>query len=251
MATKTKKKPRRTKITPKKPAPKAPRRARAKKKAKTGKIKALMTETVPLDDLHPHPRNYRAHPADQLEHIEASIKEHGFYRNVVACRDGTILAGHGVVEASRRLGFSKVPVIRLEIEPDDPKALKLLAGDNTISHLAEDDDRALTELLRELSEKDDLLGTGFDDQMLANLLMVTRPASEIADLDEAAEWVGMPEFETEAKRISLVVCFDSEEERDALVEELGVIIKKKHGLTWSTWYPPREREDLGSVRFEG
>jgi hypothetical protein len=49
-----------------------------------------------------HPRNYRRHPQDQLRHISASIRENGFYRNVVVARDGTVLAGQGVVQASRR-----------------------------------------------------------------------------------------------------------------------------------------------------
>jgi hypothetical protein len=219
-----------------------------KPKQKAPKIHG--TEMVSLDELKAHPDNYRTHPDDQLEHLAASIREHGFYRNVVTAKDLTVLAGHGVVEACRLLGLKQIPVTRLKIKPDAPQALKVLAGDNTISHLAEDDDRVLTELLKGLGETDDLLGTGFDDQMLAALLMVTRPASEIPDLDHAAEWVGMPEFETEQERIRLVVSFDTEAERDELIEQLALIVKKKHGLTWSTWWPPRGKNDLGSVRFD-
>ena len=84
------------------------------------------SETVPLDSLQDHPRNYREHPDDQLEHLIASIKEQGFYKNVAVARDGTILAGHGVVKAARKMGLEEIPVVRLDLEPDDPKALKLL-----------------------------------------------------------------------------------------------------------------------------
>ncbi len=227
-----------------------PKRRRRSKAASSNGTTIQQPELVKLTTLKAHPRNYREHPDDQLEHIEASIREHGFYRNVVACRDGTILAGHGVVQASKRLGLKEVPAILLDVDPEDPRAIKVLTGDNTLSHLAEDDDRLLTELLKELHASDDLLGTGFDEQMLAMLAMVTRPESEIADKDEAAEWLGMPEFSTEAKRETLVIAFDSTAERDELVAQLGVIIKKKNGKVWSTWWPPREREDLGSVRFE-
>jgi ParB-like chromosome segregation protein Spo0J len=69
-------------------------------------------EDVALDDLKPHPRNYQQHPDDELAHIMESIKTHGFYRNVVIARDGTILAGHGVTQAARKLGYTHVPVIR-------------------------------------------------------------------------------------------------------------------------------------------
>lgn len=102
------------------------------------------TEMVSVEELRPHPRNYRKHPEDQIEHLVDSIKQNGFYRNVVIARDGTILAGHGVVEACIRLNTSEIPVIRLNREPDDPQSLKVLTGDNEIGHLGEIDDRILS-----------------------------------------------------------------------------------------------------------
>tara|TARA_Y100000310_G_scaffold92397_1_gene90047 strand:+ start:6291 stop:6968 length:678 start_codon:yes stop_codon:yes gene_type:complete len=209
-------------------------------------------EAVPLKGLKPHPRNYRVHGEDQLEHLTKSLREHGFYRPIVTANDLTILAGHGVSLAARELKLKKVPVIRLPIAPDHPRALKVLTGDNEISHLVGVDDRALTELLREINEVDidGLLGTGYDEAMLAALTFVTRPASEIENIDAAAHWAGMPEFEAPPPRVGLVLSFDSEAERDALVESMALVIAKKTGPTWSAWYPPRERQDLTSLRFE-
>jgi ParB-like chromosome segregation protein Spo0J len=68
----------------------------------------LELETVRLDSLKPHSKNYHYHPDDEIEHIMESVKEHGVYRNIVVAREGTILAGHGVVEAMRRLGIETV-----------------------------------------------------------------------------------------------------------------------------------------------
>ena len=65
---------------------------------------AVMTS---VEDLTPHPQNYRDHPQDQIAHIVRSIEEHGFYRNVVVAKDNTILAGHGVVQAAQQLGMKK------------------------------------------------------------------------------------------------------------------------------------------------
>ena len=138
-----------------------------------------------ISSLKPHPRNYRDHPSDQLDEIEESLSVYGFYKNIVVSQDGYILTGHGVVLTAARMGLEKIPTKEVPIDHDHPKALKLLAGDNELSHLAMDDDRVLTELLKEIHETDEtgLKGTGYDEQRLAMLLMVTRPASEIADFD--------------------------------------------------------------------
>lgn len=210
------------------------------------------TETVAIADLKSHPRNYRQHPADQLEHIITSINEHGFYRNVVIARDNTILAGHDVVKACQQIGLDSVPVVRLDVDPESPQALKVLTGDNEISHLGEIDDRLLSELLKEIKDFDPvgLLGTGYDEMMLANLVMVTRPASEIADINEAAQWVGMPEYEggegyPNASKV--VVNFRNEIDRAEFARVLGITMT---GKTDTTWWPAKERNDLASVRFE-
>jgi ParB-like chromosome segregation protein Spo0J len=138
---------------------------------------------VSVSELRRHPRNYRQHPKEQLDHLIKSIKEHGFYRNVVVANDGTILAGHGVVEAAEILGMTEVPVIQLSVGPEDPKALKILTGDNELSRVAGIDDRLLADILRDVKEGavDGLEGTGYDEKMLANLVFMTRTEFEAFD----------------------------------------------------------------------
>lgn len=210
-----------------------------------------LRERVAISELQPHPKNYRKHPEDQLLHIAQSLREHGQYRNVVVAQDGTILAGHGVVEAATSIGWEEIEVVRLPISPDHPSAIKVLTGDNEMGRLAEVDDRQLAEHLKGLAELDELLGTGFDDQMLASLVYVTRMESEIASMNEAAHWVGMPDFEAAGSDLLLVLHFESEEEREKLIEEMGVTISKKTRQTWSGNWPPREKSDLSSLRFDG
>jgi hypothetical protein len=208
---------------------------------------------LPLADLKPHPRNYRQHPPDQITHLAYSIRKHGQYRNIVCAKDLTILGGHGVVLACAEAGLEIVSVVVLPIDPFSPEALQILAGDNEVSHLAEDDDRILTDLLKELRDYDPvegLMGTGYDDMMLANLVMVTRPAHEIEHLDAAAQWVGLPGFEGGKPSIMLMVHFDTPEDREQLLVQIGVdTISHKIRETWSVWWPPRERNDLKSVQF--
>jgi DNA modification methylase len=125
-----------------------------------------------VKDLIPHPRNYRKHPPDQIKHLIESMRQHGFYRNVVVAADGkTILAGHGVVQAAKEAGLEEVLVVSLPIGANDPRALKLIAGDNEIANLAEVDRQSLQSLLQDVKtlDVDGLVGSGFDDSMLKDL----------------------------------------------------------------------------------
>jgi hypothetical protein len=212
----------------------------------------MLVEWVALDSLRPHPRNYQQHPDDQIEHLAQSLREHGFYRNVVIARDSTILAGHGVVQAAKSIGLDEAPCVRMDLDAAEPRALKLLAADNEISHLAERDDRALSELLKEVKDTDldGLLGTGYDEMMLANLVMVSRPRSEIQDIDHAAHWVGMPEYEEGRQVLQAQVSFRNPDDRAEFCRLIGAPPPNSSRVV-SAWYPPKEREDLASVRFEG
>lgn len=222
-----------------------------------GQPPELPREDVLLAELRPHPRNYQEHPDDQIEHLMASIRQFGFFRNVVVTREGTILAGHGAIEAASRLGMESVPAVRLELDPDSPDALKVLALDNEVPRFAERDDRGLSEILREIAAgaSDGLAGTGYDEMILADLVMVTRPASEIQDFNEAAEWVGMPEYTPEDHTWKLVVQFTSEEDRAAFIKQFGiadaVAFSKVFRHVMSAWWPKPDavRHD-GGLRWE-
>lgn len=217
----------------------------------------MSTPTVEHVDpqlLKSHPKNYKKHPDEQLDHIAKSIEEHGFYRNVVVARDYTILAGHGVVQAVRRMGMfgpPTVPVIRLDVDPSDPRALKVLTGDNELGKLAEQDDRLLTEILKDVMDGGELLGTGYDPQSLAALVMVSRPLEEIRDKDEAAEWVGMPEFDSGEQLYRMIVMFAKEEDRVEFVARTGIrpSDRSRDGKMISGWWPPRDVQDRGGVLF--
>ena len=157
-------------------------------------IEIQISRLIDISALTPHPRNYRSHPPDQIAHMVQSLTEHGFYLNVVVANDMTILAGHGIIMAASEMGLKQAPVVVQQFGPDHPKALKLLAADNTVSLFAFDDDRQLAELLKEVSIEDELLGTGFDSDDLAALLLATRQDDELEDLlNDGVE----PEFDAE------------------------------------------------------
>ena len=207
-------------------------------------------------DLKPHPRNYRTHTDEQLEHLVQSIQEHGLYRNVVVSRDGVILAGHGVVQAARRLQLPRVPGVRLDLDANDPRALKLLIGDNQIGQLAGVDDRQLTDMLKTINESEltTLIGTGYDATQLAALVMVTRPAHEIKGDDDAGEWVGLPEHDasTRPKAIAVTVFCATEDDRAAFYKKLRATDKHitRRQSQQSIWWPLRERTPAHAEAYE-
>jgi hypothetical protein len=208
-----------------------------------------MSIQMKIEDLIPHPKNYREHPKAQIEHLKESIAKFGFYKNVVISQDNYILAGHGVCKAATELGIASIPVIELKLNHNDPKALKVVAGDNEIGRLGEVNDRALTEILKEIQETDieALVGTGFDDQMLAALIIATRGADEIPDFDAAAEWVGMPEFEAGEKSTVLYVHFNSIEDKMKFQDVVNIRYTKK---TKSIHWPDNERNDLAAAQYK-
>ena len=218
-------------------------------------------EVVPLADLHEHPRNYQEHPEDQIAALTTSLLKHGWFKNVVVSywEDSyTILAGHGISKAARRLELSSAPCRIYDIDPFSGPALEILITDNETPGMAQRDDRALTENLKFIHDAPDasLEGTGFDEMKLANLVAVTRPLGEIKSFNAAAHWVGMPDYEPEDEPLKLTVSFANEEDREAFFQKLEITderVTKPAGRlkSASMWWPVREREDPSSLIFEG
>jgi len=127
----------------------------------------IVTELRRIADLRPHPRNYRRHPEHQLDILRESLRVHGQQKPVVITPDGTILAGHGLVEAARAEGWSDIACHIY----DGPYPEAFLVIDNRASDLAEDDEEALAELLRDLDAQEQLHATGWGEDDLAELLL--------------------------------------------------------------------------------
>src|SRR5258705_6144548 len=68
-------------------------------------------ERWPIKRLVPYARNARAHTAEQVDQIAASIREWGWTNPILVSEDGTIIAGHGRVLGARKLGIAEVPVM--------------------------------------------------------------------------------------------------------------------------------------------
>lgn len=122
-----------------------------------------------INDLIPYANNARTHSSDQVTQIASSIKEFGFNNPVLIDKNNGIIAGHGRVEAAKKLGLLEVPTIRLEHLSDNQKKAFILA-DNRIAMNSDWDTNLLSLELADLNDDFDLTSLGFDAKEINALL---------------------------------------------------------------------------------
>lgn len=132
-----------------------------------------------LDELQPHPDNPRQ---GDVGAIHTSIEQNGFYGAILVQKSTQrILAGHHRYQAAQHAGASTVPVIELDV--DDPTALRILLADNRTNDLASYDNAALAAVLSSIAQENPeaLLGTGYDGDDLDDLLALIQEEPPNAD----------------------------------------------------------------------
>ena len=141
----------------------------------------LQIEYVRISALKPNPRNPRKNEK-AVEPLVKSMKNFGWTSPILAARDNTIIAGHTRMLAAQRRGIEEVPVIYLDIDPDD--ANLYMIADNKLTEIAEWDDEMLGHLFSELKDlgKDlSLSGFGIDE-----IALLVDPGSKDGLTDEDA-----------------------------------------------------------------
>lgn len=131
----------------------------------------------PAAELRPHAGNARVHSAEQLEQIKASMLAFGFTNPLLVDEDGTLIAGHGRLEAAIALGIPKVPVIVLRhLTPAQKDALRL--ADNRIAENATWDQALLRDALAGIQQAGDidLLEIGFSSDEISTILAAAEDA---------------------------------------------------------------------------
>ena len=145
-------------------------------------------QMVALAQLKPHPQNYNRHPAEQVKRLAKSLSKFGQVRSVVVWR-GTILAGHGVVEAARSLKWESA---RADVLPDDyPEELALayVAADNELAKQGDPDLAQLAAILEQSKAADaELLeAIGYSDAEFEALLEEVGQSHQATSGDTEAE----------------------------------------------------------------
>lgn len=106
--------------------------------------------------LRPWAKNARTHSKKQLRQIAKSIETFGFTNPVLIDQHGTILAGHGRVEAARSLGMATVPCLRIEHMTEADKRAYVIA-DNKLALNAGWDEELLAQELQGLMASEGLV----------------------------------------------------------------------------------------------
>lgn len=124
--------------------------------------------------LRPWARNARTHSKKQLRQIAESIRTFGFTNPVLIDQTGTILAGHGRVEAAKSLGMERVPCLRIEHMTEAEKRAYIIA-DNKLALNAGWDEEMLAHELQGLLATENI---GFDIGVIG---------FEVAEIDSLVE----------------------------------------------------------------
>ncbi len=131
-------------------------------------------ETIALDALAVHPRNYRRHPEHQIARLQASLRRFGQVRSIVVQSGPVgymIVAGHGVTQAAREEGYTSLRADVIPATWTDEQVTGYLIADNEHNRNADDDQLLLAQMLQEQADAGaDLASLGYTSEELDALL---------------------------------------------------------------------------------
>jgi len=132
-------------------------------------LRLVTIEQVPIDLLRLDPANPRRIGEDELGALERSLRQFGFVQPVVARQDDrVVIGGHQRLLAARRLGLTSVPVIYVDLAPEQARLLGLALNKIAGSW----DEQLLARLLADLQSvpEVDLTLSGFGEDEVRVLL---------------------------------------------------------------------------------
>ena len=118
----------------------------------------LKIEYVDINSIKPYEKNAKLHPEEQIEQIKKSIEQFGMDDPIAIWKD-EIVEGHGRLIACKELGYTEVPIIRLDHLTDEERKAYALAHNK----LTMNSDFDIDILDSEIAEIDiDMSEFGFD-----------------------------------------------------------------------------------------
>lgn len=80
----------------------------------------MKIEYISIDEIKPYKNNAKLHPREQIEQIKKSIEEFGM-NDPIGIWKNEIVEGHGRLIACKELGYTEVPIIRLDHMTDEER----------------------------------------------------------------------------------------------------------------------------------
>lgn len=121
----------------------------------------LKVEYLPIDEIKPYENNAKIHTPEQIEQIKASIRQFGMNDPIgIWSKDNIIVEGHGRLIACQELGYTEIPIIRLDDLTDEQRKAYTLAHNQLTMNTGFDLD-ILNQELADISI--DMQEFGFDE----------------------------------------------------------------------------------------
>ena len=170
----------------------------------------LKVEYLPIDEIKPYENNAKIHTPEQIEQIKASIQQFGMNDPIgIWSKDNIIVEGHGRLIACQELGYTEIPIIRLDDLTDEQRKAYTLAHNQLTMNTGFDLD-ILNQELADISI--DMQEFGVDEI-----------EEEEVEIEEDNFEINSVEEEPKAKRGDIyklgnhiLMCGDSTEEKDVL-----------------------------------
>lgn len=129
-------------------------------------MEKLKIEYVDINSIKPYKNNAKMHPEEQIEQIKKSIEKFGM-DDPIGVWNNEIVEGHGRLIACKELGYTEIPIIRLDHLTDEERKAYTLAHNK----LTMNSDFDLDILNQELMSIDtiDMSDFGFLDEILEEI----------------------------------------------------------------------------------
>jgi len=125
----------------------------------------MKIEYISIEEIKPYNENAKVHKVKQIKQVADSIKRFGFAQPLVVDKNNELIIGHCRLEASKELGYTEVPVLKMEeLSEKEVKALRL--ADNKLNESEWDMALVLPEL--KALDTDLLRLTGFREDLVLN-----------------------------------------------------------------------------------
>jgi hypothetical protein len=212
-------------------------------------------EVLPIEQgATPDSQNVNKHTQRGGGLLENSLRKRGAFRSIASAGKDTntpvVYAGNYTLQKAVEAGFTEiinvhvtgnqiVNVVRDDIAPGSAQAIALGLEDNEVGRISYNPD---IDILAAVMADSAMQALRTEDKMLADIVEGMKPQQ----IDYAAEWRGMPEFEQQDLSAwkSIIIHFDTAENLHNFSELIDQNLTEK---TKSIWYPKKEREDLLSL----
>lgn len=169
-------------------------------------MEKLKIEYIDINSIKPYKNNAKEHPKEQIEQIKNSIKSFEMI-DPIGIWNNEIVEGHGRLIACKELGYTEVPIIRLDHLSDEERKAYTLAHNKLTMNSDFDIDILSSELDKILNI--DMSDFGFDLDFEDEIVEEENPYTSK---------INIPQYEIKGEQPSISELYDEEKTKELLKE---------------------------------